>query len=62
MMLDLREDQTSLLRDLLDHDLRELRMEIADTDNHEFKRGLRGREVLLRSILDQIGGPITDRG
>ncbi|HEX9258826.1 MAG TPA: hypothetical protein VF855_04765 [Acidimicrobiales bacterium] len=61
MTMDLTEEQAVLLRELLDYDLRELRMEIADTDNHAYKKNLRERELVLRSILDLVGGPITDR-
>ncbi|MGE0731833.1 MAG: inorganic diphosphatase [Acidimicrobiia bacterium] len=52
--------QEELLRELLDHDLRDLRYEIADTDRSDFKRKLKAREQVLRAILDQVGGPLPD--
>lgn len=54
MELHLDHTQTVLLRELLDSDWRDLRYEIADTDNSSFKRNLRQREQTLRSILDQL--------
>jgi hypothetical protein len=35
-----------------------LRFEIADTDNAEFKAGLRQREQTIRALLEQFGGPL----
>ena len=61
MELHLDDEQLDLLRELLDHDFRDLRFEIADTDNSGYKRGLRSRAEVLSSILDQIGGPLADR-
>lgn len=54
MELHLDHTQTELLRELLDSDWRDLRYEIADTDNSVFKRNLKQREQTLRSILDQL--------
>jgi hypothetical protein len=54
MELHLDHTQTVLLRELLDSDWRDLRYEIADTDNSSFKRNLKQREQTLRSILDQL--------
>jgi hypothetical protein len=52
--------QAELVRELLDRDLRDLRFEIADTDNSSFKGELREREELLRTVLAQLGGPLPD--
>jgi len=46
--------QTDTLREILDNAWRDLRYEIADTDNSVFKAGLRDRERILQSILDQL--------
>ena len=54
MELRLDNDQTALLRDVLDSTWRDLRYEIADTDNPAFKRQLRQREQILRSIVDLL--------
>ena len=58
MDLHLTEDDTALLREILNAAFRDLRFEIADTDNHEYKQGLKQREESLRAILDQLGGPL----
>ncbi|MEZ5144042.1 MAG: hypothetical protein R2726_16205 [Acidimicrobiales bacterium] len=60
MDLHLDDDDVSLLRELLDAAFRDLRMEIADTDNVEYKEGLRSREDRLRALLDQVGGPLPN--
>ncbi len=58
MHLDLDDDQVALLRQLLDEAYRDLRYEIADTDNSQFKAQLRLRESQLGEILEKLGGPI----
>lgn len=61
MKLDLEPDQVDLLRVVLDSTLRDLRYEVADTDNSQYKAELRNREVSLRKLLDLVGGPLPDR-
>ena len=61
MPLDLDDAQSELLREILDHSLRDLRYEIVATDKVSFKRELANREEVLRSILEQLGGPLPDR-
>jgi hypothetical protein len=53
--------QADLLRELLSIDARDLRFEIADTDNFGYKQSLRQRDMVLRSILDQLGGELPVR-
>jgi len=53
--LKLEEPEVEILREILDGSLRDLKYEIADTDNLTFKRKLRDREALVRSILDKLG-------
>lgn len=50
--------QVELLRDLLDSAYRDLRYEIADTDNSEFKASLRERATAVKALLDLVGGPL----
>ncbi len=57
----LSDDQTVVLREVLDAALRDLRFEIADTDNSFFRERLRGREVTLRELLAPLGGPLPDQ-
>jgi hypothetical protein len=54
----LEPEQTELVRELLDSAYRDLRYEIANTDNSEYKAMLRAREHALAEILDLFGGPI----
>ncbi len=61
MQLTISDDQAVLLREVLDSAFRDLRAEIADTDNSRFKAQLREREEQLRAILEHLGGPLADR-
>ncbi len=61
MELVLSPEQQALLREVLDDAFRELRYEIADTDLSTYKAELRQRAALLASVLDLVGGPLTDR-
>jgi len=58
MHLDLDTTQTELLRDVLDSTFRDLRYEIANTNNSEFKAMLRRREARLHTLLEMVGGPL----
>lgn len=60
MTLDLNPQQTEVLREILDNALRDLRYEIADTDNHRYKQDLKAREDIIRSLLDPLGGPLPN--
>lgn len=61
MELDLNDQQVALLREVLDGELRDLRYEIADTDNSQFKQKLKERSAALGELLDLVGGPLPDR-
>ncbi len=56
--IELTDEQADLLRELLAGDLSELRMEISHTDNARYRNALKDREVVLRSLLDLVGGPL----
>jgi hypothetical protein len=60
MQLELSAAQSALLRDTLDSTYRDLKYEIARTDDRSFKEELRQREALLLTILDAVGGPLPD--
>lgn len=60
MHLELSDDQVGLLRQILDGAYRDLRYEIADTDNSRFKAMLREKEANLGEILELVGGPIEN--
>ncbi len=61
MNLQLEPAQVDLLREVLDSTFRDLRYEVADTDNSKFKAELRDRERALLELLDLVGGPLPDR-
>ena len=55
MQLTLDDNQVAVLRDILHSELGDLRMEIADTDNPAYRRELKAREDVLRSLIDAVG-------
>ncbi|MBX7159766.1 MAG: hypothetical protein K1X95_05695 [Acidimicrobiia bacterium] len=57
MDVNLSDGDAELLRRILTSYLSDLRMEIVDTDNHEYKAKLKAEQSQLRDILDRIGGP-----
>jgi len=57
MELSLGEDERELLQQVVSSAFRDLRMEIADTDNAEYRAGLRERRSVLESILFQLDNP-----
>lgn len=61
MELHLDTAQAALLRDVLDSAFRDLRYEVASTDNSAFKERLRERERAMEHLLDLVGGPLSDR-
>ena len=61
MDLHIDDAHVGVLRDVLDAALRDLRFEIADTDNAHYKQQLRERESVLRDLLEPLGGPLPDR-
>jgi hypothetical protein len=56
MELILNTEEQELLLAILEQRHRELLKEIAHTDHHEFKRGLRKNERLLDSMLCRLRG------
>ena len=58
MELRLDPHDVTLLRELLDSALRDLRMEITQTDNHRWKKDLHAREDRIRALLEPFGGPL----
>ncbi len=60
MTVELNDTETEILRVVLDATLRDLRMEIADTDSPRYRRGLRVNESSIRNVLDRLGGPLPN--
>jgi hypothetical protein len=61
VVLQLDDEQTELLQEVLDQAFRDLRYEVVGTDRSHYKQQLRAREAKLRTILDLVGGPLPNR-
>jgi hypothetical protein len=59
MHVELTPEETSALRQAVESYCSELRMEIVDTDNPGFRRGLRHERALLESILSKLDEGVT---
>lgn len=60
MDLELTDAEAAMLRTVLDRTLRDLRYEIVDTDRREYRQGLQEDEVVIRALLDRLGGPLPN--
>jgi hypothetical protein len=56
MHMELTEEQASDLRELLRESLSDMSVEIAATDNVEYRKGLRAQRASLEAVLAQLGG------
>jgi hypothetical protein len=56
MRLELNEEETDALRQLLDGSLTELKGEIHDTDNVAFRKGLARTKEMLEAIRTRLRG------
>jgi hypothetical protein len=54
MTLELSTEEEELLAELLDGAVRDLKMEIADTDSSTYKLHLRAREEVLLGLLRKV--------
>jgi hypothetical protein len=54
MQLELTGDDAAVLADVLRNAISDLSPEIADTDNAEYRRGLRTRREQLQRLLDGL--------
>jgi hypothetical protein len=57
MVIELTEEQCAELQRLLESSLGDLSTEIADTDNAQYREGLRERRTVLESVLYQLDNP-----
>jgi hypothetical protein len=48
------EEERELLMDILENDISDLRMEIADTDRQGYRDMLKTREVLMKNIQQKL--------
>jgi hypothetical protein len=53
-MLNLNEGDREVLAEILENDLAELNVEIAHTDNRDFRKGLVARREALERILSEV--------
>lgn len=52
--VELTEKESSLLAEVLEASLSELKTEIAHTDNREFRQGLKEKEAFLGNFLNRL--------
>lgn len=51
LKLKLNTEERTLLQDTLEYDLKDLRNEISNTENWQFKEGLKKKEEMLKKVL-----------
>ncbi len=56
IQLDLTDQESAILREVLESYLSDLRMEIADTDRQDFRDGLKTRKDVIGKVLEALGG------
>jgi hypothetical protein len=54
LQLTLTEEEQRLLREILENDLSDLRMEIRETDDRGFREMLKHNEELMKEILGKL--------
>jgi hypothetical protein len=54
MVLQLDTAQAKVLEEVLEASRKQLRLESARTDSHDFREDLHAREDMIESVLDQI--------
>lgn len=52
--LDLTKEEKDTLIGILENDLSDLRMEIADTDNMDFRETLKNQKAVLQKVLEVL--------
>jgi DNA-binding MarR family transcriptional regulator len=57
MQLELTREEQTLLANILDEELRDLKEEIYKTETSEYKEVLRARERLLLGLLEKVRAP-----
>ncbi|HKB72382.1 MAG TPA: hypothetical protein VKH46_16205 [Thermoanaerobaculia bacterium] len=55
MTIDLDGREADILRQVCESALSDLRMEVAGTENQEFRENLKRKEEFLRSLLERLG-------
>ena len=60
MEITLDRDERQILHAILENELSDLRMEMADTDRKEFRDLLSRRKAVLQKVVDTLGSATTD--
>ena len=55
MQIDVDSQHAQVLREVLENRLKELRIESARADSHDYRLQLHGREHILEDLLAQLG-------
>ena len=55
MQVTLDRDQSEILREILESQLKELRLESARADSHDYRERLHRREHVVEALLAQLG-------
>ncbi len=58
--LNLNKEEQALFADILEYDLKDVRNEISNTENWEFKADLKKKEELIRKILATLDKDSAD--
>jgi hypothetical protein len=56
MEIELDDEERRVLREILENDLSDLRMEMADTDRKDFRDMLARRKAVLGKVIEALGG------
>ena len=54
IQLDLTKEEKDMLIGILEDDFSDLRMEIADTDNMDFREKLKNQKAVLQKVLETL--------
>ena len=54
--LKLTNEEAEGLKEVLTSYVSDLRMEIADTDQYDFREGLKNKKKFLNDLIDRLGG------
>jgi hypothetical protein len=52
--LEFTDEEQQVLKELLEEDLSDLRMEVSDTHNVEFRETLKRKEQVLKKVLEKL--------
>jgi len=61
IQLMITEEERELLMDILENDISDLRMEIADTDRRGYREMLKNREILMKNIQQKLDQALAEK-